>query len=150
MKQAVLKAGGERPAYFLVIAIAFTTLIPIACGPSGPELAQVSGKITYQGKPVPKGRVTFVSTAEGGRNATGELSSDGSYRLQTENPGDGALLGQYNVTVFAHDEPILDYIPRKPVQPKILAPTKYEKPDTSDLKATVQSGSNTFNFELTD
>jgi hypothetical protein len=113
-------------------------------------MAPVSGKVTYQGKPVPKGSVTFASTTPGGRNATGQLDAEGNYKLQTENPGDGALVGDYLVTIYAHDEPILDYIPKKPIPPKILAPTKYEKPETSGLKATVASGSNTFDFELKD
>ncbi|WP_254053627.1 hypothetical protein [Singulisphaera sp. GP187] len=113
-------------------------------------MAPVSGKVTYQGKPVPKGTITFASLAPEGRNATGQLDSDGSYTLQTENPRDGALLGEYNVMIYAHDEVILDYIPRKPIPPKILSPTKYEKPETSGLKATVKSGSNTFDFDLKD
>ncbi|WP_422931936.1 hypothetical protein [Singulisphaera sp. PoT] len=152
MKTPASRANGARPLRQsgLALAFTFTALIPVACGPSGPELAKVTGTVTYQGKPVPKGRITFVSTQEGGRNATGELGSDGSYRLQTENPGDGALLGNYNVTIYAHDEPILDYIPRKPVKPKILTPEKYEKPDTSGLSRKVKSGSNTFDFDLTD
>ena len=52
------------------------------------------------------------------------------------------------MTIYAHDEPILDYIPKTPVPPKLLVPAKYEKPETSGLKATVKSGSNPINFDL--
>ncbi len=124
-------------------------MIPLACGKSGPEMARVTGKVTYGGKPVPKGTITFIPVAEG-RNAVGALGPDGTYRLQTEQPGDGALLGDYKVTISAHDEAVLDYIPAKPVAPKLLAPAKYEDPKTSDLKATIKSGSNTIDFALTD
>jgi hypothetical protein len=141
---------GLNGAAELTAPIAIAALTPLACGPTGPGMAQVSGKVTYKGKPVPKGTIAFVSTNPGRRNATAEIQPDGSYKLQTENPGDGALLGEYNVTIFAHDDAVLDYIPPKPIPPKILTAVKYEKPGTSGLKATVQSGSNNLNFDLAD
>ena len=115
-----------------------------------PELGKVNGKVTYNGKPVTKGTVSFVPTSPGRRNATGTLDPNGYYKLQTETAGDGAELGDYDVTIFSHDEPILDYKPKVPVKPQPLVPTKYENPKTSGLKRTVKSGSNTFDFELTD
>ncbi|WP_435018891.1 hypothetical protein TA3x_000880 [Tundrisphaera sp. TA3] len=133
-----------------LLAVAAATLAAFACGSSGPEMARVSGKVTYKGNPVPKGTVTFLPASPEGRNATAEIQPDGSYTLQTQDPGDGAMLGDYAVTVYSHDEPVLDYVPTKPVPKKILTPQKYEKPDTSGLKAKVVSGSNTFDFELTD
>jgi hypothetical protein len=113
-------------------------------------MASVSGKVTYNGKPVPKGTISFVPVSGNGRNAVGELGPDGSYKLQTETTGDGAELGDYTVTVSAHDEEVLQYIPKTPLPPKLLAPAKYENPKTSDLKATVKKGSNSFPFELKD
>jgi hypothetical protein len=147
LKRATAKAGAGPLARLLVLAC--MSVVPLACG-SAEGMAPVSGKVTYKGKPVPKGSITFASTTEGGRNATGQLDANGYYKLQTENPGDGALIGDYLVTIYAHDEPILDYIPKKKIPPKILTPTKYEKPETSGLKASVKSGSNTFDFDLTD
>lgn len=132
-----------------VVASVSLALVPLGCGGGGPEMASVSGKVTYKGQPVPKGTITFASKA-GGRNATGQIGSDGSYTLQTENPGDGAQLGEYNVAVAAKEEVILDYIPPKPVPPKYLAPQKYENPQSSGLTATVKSGRNTFDFDLKD
>jgi hypothetical protein len=111
-------------------------------------MAAVSGKVTYQGKPVPKGTITFLTDDPKGRNATGEIGPDGSYTLQTEEPRDGAQLGEYRVTIFAHDEPILDYTPPRPIPPKLLVPSQYENPDTSGLKKTVVRGSNVFDFDL--
>jgi len=141
------KVAGRRAC---LLALSATTLAAFACGSSGPAMGRVSGTVTYKGKPVPKGTVSFLPTTPGARNATGEIHPDGSYSLQTENPNDGAQVGEYSVTIFSHDEPVLDYVPTKPVPKKILTPQKYEKPDTSGLKATVASGSNTVNFELTD
>ena len=147
MSRADTKAAA-RAAFFVATTLVAT--LPIACGPGGPEKASVSGKVTYQGKPVPKGTISFVPVSTTGRSATGAIQPDGSYTLQTETPRDGAQLGDYFVTISAHDEPILDYTPQKPVKPQLLAPAKYENPKTSDLKETVKSGSNTFNFDLKD
>jgi len=138
---------GARVGLLSFVALA---LIPLACGSDGPEMAKVKGRVTYQGKPVPKGTVTFVTNKATHRNAVGQLDANGNYQLQTELPGDGAEVGDYEVTVYAHDDVILDYTPKVPVPPKILAPEKYENPKTSGLKRTVKSGSNTFDLELTD
>ena len=150
MKRSGSDAGPGGRAVFLALAVAAVALTPLACGRSGPEMARVSGKVTYQGKPVPKGTVSFVSTDPGRRNATGQLDQSGYYRLQTEEPDDGAELGDYQVTLYSHEEPILDYRPKVPVKAQRLVPQKYEDPKTSGLKRTVKSGSNTFDFELTD
>jgi hypothetical protein len=120
------------------------------CGESGPTMGRVGGKVTYKGQPVPKGTIAFQATSPGGRNATGTIAEDGTYTLQTENPGDGAIVGDYKVAVVARDDVILDYIPKKAPPPKRLTPEKYENPDTSGLTAKVEPGSNTKDFDLTD
>jgi hypothetical protein len=142
--------GPGRRAWFLALAAAVVALTPAGCGRSGPPMGRVSGTVTYQGKPVPKGTVTFVSSDPSRRNATGQLDKNGYYQLQTEEPGDGAELGEYDVTLYSHDEPILDYRPKVPVKAQRLIPEKYENPKTSALKRTVKSGSNTFDLELAD
>jgi len=136
-----------RRTSVFVSALVATLIVP-GCGSSGPELAAVYGKVTYNGKPVPMGTVSFQPDAPDGRVAVGEIEPDGTYMLQTENPGDGAQLGNYHVAISAVDAPVLDYIPAKPVPPKRLVPEKYEKPETSGLTATVKSGSNDIPFDL--
>jgi hypothetical protein len=113
-------------------------------------MARVTGKVSYQNKPVMKGTVTFVAASPSARNASGILDPNGYYTLQTETAGDGAQLGDYDVTIYAHDEQVLDYKPKVPVKAERRTPEKYENPKTSGLKATVKSGSNEFNFDLTD
>jgi hypothetical protein len=122
-------------------------------------MAHVSGKVTYEGRPVMKGTVSFVATDPGRRNATGHLDPNGNYTLQTEERGDGAEVGNYEVTIYSHDDPTMNiggqeiipqYIPKTPIKAKRLIPEKYENPKTSGLRQTVKSGSNTFDFPLTD
>lgn len=71
-------------------------------GPGGPprgKTAKVSGKITWQGKPVAHGSITLVpSRAKGnkGRAATGAVKN-GAFALTTYEESDGALVGWHRV-----------------------------------------------------
>src|SRR5205823_12586516 len=49
------------------------------CGGGGPKTALVRGTVTYKGKPVPNGTVTFIPAS--GHHATGDIRPDGSYTL---------------------------------------------------------------------
>ena len=144
------RMGRNAPPWMRFFVVALSAMAPMACGSTGPGMAQVSGKVTYKGNPVTKGTITFQATSPGGRNATGMIDPGGYYRLQTENPSDGALVGDYVVVISARDDEVLDYIPKTPVPPKYLVPAKFEDPKTSGLKATVKSGSNPIDFELKD
>jgi hypothetical protein len=147
------------------------TLVVIGCSGDDSGLArryQVTGKVTYKGAPVPKGRVNFVPTKPAppeGRAASGDIQSDGTYSLTTAGDNDGALPGDYKVEVVSLDidlksaaanpEGIIhqgDPAHQKAIKGgKSLIPTKYNLGDTSGLKATVTAGgANQFNFELND
>jgi hypothetical protein len=117
------------------------------CGRKGGlETAPVSGKVTFKGKAIPNGTVMFVPSE--GPAATGEISSDGSYRLTTYTTGDGAVLGKHKVSITALAD-MGDALPeqRSPTPPSLL-PNKYLSHETSGLTAEVVKGNNEVNFEL--
>lgn len=129
--------------------------------PDLPKLAKVSGKVTYNGKPVTKGSVIFTPVAgdkgdASGQVATGQIGADGSYELTTFNTGDGAVIGQHTVTIEAPSEDINKLNQPKEdgtiayILPKPAVPEKYTKPSSSPLKQTVVEGANVFNLELSD
>src|SRR5437868_3529045 len=61
----------------------------------------VSGTVTFKGQPLEKGRIDFIPVdSANGRPASGEIVG-GSYSLTTAVSGDGAMPGQYKVTVTA-------------------------------------------------
>lgn len=140
-------------AVLLVAAVA-------GCGRGGSQrdvkTYPVSGKVTYNGTPVADATVTFVGSE--GHSAVGKTDADGVYHLMTFQPGDGAVPGEYQVTVVKReqtgpppseesDEDDEAIVP----PPKSLLPEKYASRDTSGLKATVKKGSNTnVDFALTD
>jgi hypothetical protein len=153
----ILTLTSPRPAgtrFFLSCSAVIVCLIVPACGESGSTLpmGKVSGKVTYEGKPLTSGTVSFVSTESGRPNANGTISSDGTYNLHTQNFGDGAALGDYNVMISSVDPK--EYNTKLPgtapreKKIKSTVPKKYDDPKTSGLKETVKSGTNTFNFDL--
>lgn len=127
----------------------------LGCGPTRPETAPVAGRVTFQGKPVAEGMITFLP--EHGRPAIGAIGPDGGYRLTTFETGDGAPPGKYTVTIEARrvtappapknmkDEVNL---PLGRTKVEWLVPERYARPDTSPLKAEVVRGANTIDFNL--
>src|SRR6266576_391459 len=83
----------------------------LGCGPSNPlGTSPVSGKVTYNGKPIEGATVSFIPDGDG-RPATAITGPDGSYSLTTLN-WPGAVPGQYTVIlrktdhVPASDQPV--------------------------------------------
>jgi hypothetical protein len=98
-----------------------------------------------------------------GRPATGAIEPDGSYRLTTHAPGDGAVPGDYVVTVEAVQ--VIEAAPppkslseeiaggaaaekARRSQVRWLAPEKYADRSTTPLKATVLDQENRLDFAL--
>jgi hypothetical protein len=150
----ILTLTSLRPASTRFVVFCFTVIVCLiipACGEPGPSqpMGRVSGKVTFQGKPMTKGTVSFISTEPGRPNANGVITPDGTYNLHTENFGSGAVLGDYNVMIGGTD-PIEYNVPLPGTAPKIAQtiPKKYEDPKTSGLKETVKSGANSIDFDL--
>jgi hypothetical protein len=124
------------------------------CGPSYPKCIGVTGQVTYRGKSVGSGIVSFTRLGPTGgkldRPAAGDLHADGSYTMRTFRSGEGVLPGEYAVTIVAFDYASKrDQFQRLPS----LIPTKYGSPQTSGLKATVPpdaAGPIRFDFDLAD
>jgi len=132
-----------------------------------------SGTVSYKGQPVAKGRINFVPKGSAGHGAHGEIENGSFGSLTTLNPGDGAVAGDYKVTVDTremdeaaakaageelakkHGMANLKQLPPE-VQAKAFAqakssvPAKYQTVETTDLTATVKEGTNKYEFELKD
>ncbi len=102
MNSAVRLAAGLCSVVLLV------GLLGCSGGAKQAATGKVSGKVTYQEKPVEAGSVTFVPIAEGAsadtgvatKPAGGAVKSDGSYVLTTYQDGDGAIVGRHKITFF--------------------------------------------------
>jgi hypothetical protein len=165
-----MKAAWKRSQPLAITFTVSAMLVVLGCGGDDSGLGRrypVSGKVTYKGAPVPHGTVTFVPTkppSPQGRAATGQIK-DGYYSMSTTGNEDGALPGDYNVAIVAMDIDLAAAVTKGEL-PKIhegdaayvkahkdakkLIPDKYGVSETSGLKATVDSGTKTLDFELTD
>lgn len=137
------------PAHDLLVVcfLMATMVIADGCGSGKPEIqfAPVSGKISYQGKPLSQGQIVMVHNS--GKMGASEIGSDGSFRLE-------APVGENLVMVDSRDQVILSQLSPKqgrPLkQPKSLIPEKYNDYVSSGLKLQVVEGGNVHDFQLAD
>jgi hypothetical protein len=129
----------------------------------------VSGTVTYNGKPLEKGKISFVPDDSKGVGASAVIDN-GSYTLSTGGNEDGARAGKYKVTITAKEDSSAkakadfakasnrtepEYVPGRflataEAQAKSLIPTGYGDVRTTTLTADVKEQSNTINFTLSD
>src|SRR5438876_932168 len=83
-----------RPGVF-VLSVAFLAMGLPGCS-RGPAVGEVSGKVTFERKPVTEGTITFINPTTGYAAEAG-LQKDGSYVVVT--PEGGLVVGDYLVMV---------------------------------------------------
>ena len=72
------------------------------CEEPGTPKVQVSGTVTFKGKPL-KGAIVSFTPKSGGLPASGTTDSAGKYALSTESNLDGAVVGDYTVSIAKYD-----------------------------------------------
>src|SRR5215469_13536013 len=83
----------------LALLVGPALLYVLGCSDDGmAKRYPVSGTVKYNGQPVAKARINFTPKGAGHQGASG-MVENGSFTLTTLSPGDGALPGEYVVTV---------------------------------------------------
>lgn len=129
-------------------------LFPLALGCGRPK-GTVIGKVTYKGKAVEKGFVTFVPGK--GTPVNAEIQSDGSYRAENVPVGEMQVCIQPPQTMLT--EPPSKTMPKDPKEYKKIKeamkegkkrsiPQKYATPGKSELAYTVKEGSQNYDIDL--
>jgi hypothetical protein len=119
------------------------------CGDRLP--GRVNGTVTLDGQPLGTGLVTF-HPAGAGALAYGVIDAGGQYVVQTGSKG-GLEPGDYVVTVAANASPASPPAPMgnrqyaEPILP-LITPLLYAKKERTPLRASVTTGSQTIDFEL--
>jgi hypothetical protein len=112
----------------------------------GNKLYPVRGTVTYpDGSPVTEGLVVFEGKDQE-KPARGEIRSDGSFKLGTFKPGDGAMPGKYRALVAPKFDPNAVDKPSKkpPFDPR------FREFNTSKLEYDVTAaGPNEFTIKVT-
>lgn len=130
------------------------SLFGFGCGGDVPKdihkgLVKVTGKVTFDGKAVTKGTISFVPADGKGEGSSSAIDGSGNYSLAQSLSAPGAMPGEYKVFIVAKDGVATMDKDGKPVEPKSLIPEKFGKIDTSGLTASVKAGqSNSIPFDL--
>ena len=123
----------HRP-FSVGMIVLFSSIAAAGCSRSPFPMAEVSGKVTLDAKPLSGGTVMFVP--EKGFAAAGTLQPDGTFRLISGRPGNGAVIGSHKVAVM----------PADPLDARI--PIMFRNAGTSGLSVEVKAGKNSFEFDL--
>jgi hypothetical protein len=111
-----------------------------------PAVVAVSGKVVFPGgQPLPGGLITFHPKGPG-KEAIAEIEKNGTFRLTSWRKDDGAMPGDYIVTVepFTYKSGNPQQVPQGHRIPK-----PYWDEDTTQLRATVTAqGPNEFTFTV--
>jgi hypothetical protein len=158
---------------FLALLAMPGLLVMVSCGTGDDILGKgypVSGTVTYNGRPLEKGEINFVSedlTKNFG--ATGAITN-GSYTLSTGENARGAQAGKYKVTISSKEDFVSkaradfqkesgvggegkippSHLAKASAASKNLIPSGYGDFNTTTLTAEVKAEPNTINFDLSD
>lgn len=138
-----------RHSFLLALIALFPLVFAVGCKDT--RMGQVTGTVTYKGKPVSPGLIYFYP--ESGPMAFGGLDESGHFTLMTKEPGDGALAGRHKVCVMPFLPAAADIGPGKPFYDPDPAniPKRYRDSTTTTLTAEVIGGQlNECTFELND
>lgn len=156
----------------LLVTIGLLVIAGCNSGASFPKTYPVTGKVTVNGKSIEGAMVTFQKE-DGKENAIGTTDSKGEFSLSMFQPGDGAVPGQYRISVsklppgvaaapttpppgqLGAAELPADYAPPQDnskggaaAAPKSEIPAKFSNDQTSGLRATIIEGPNNINLDL--
>jgi hypothetical protein len=121
------------------------------CGDSRPATVPVQGRITWQGKPLTQGIISFLpkqhSDGFPSRTAIGVIQPDGSYQLSSFRPNDGVIPGDYQVAVDMTGNRSLENT--TPAATKLDPATlRYTNPQASGLTATIPAESSPLTIDF--
>ncbi|MGQ9914990.1 MAG: carboxypeptidase-like regulatory domain-containing protein [Thermogutta sp.] len=135
-------------------------------GSNKPKTYPVTGTVTLNGQPVPGATVNFTPKEQappgqsGPQAASAVTDEQGKYQIGTFAKGDGALPGEYLVSVTKYEGggptggsgSEEEYRPPRPGEespvPKNVLPQQYANPNTSGLSVKVEAKANTYDITL--
>jgi len=143
----IITCCGLLPVKAVIGGLALSLIA--GCGSKAPiPLGQVSGTVTYNGKPLDHGNVVFMPEKGHGVPATATIGNDGSYQMSISGGHQGAPLGKFLIAVKCCEKPNEKQVRDMNFRPKSLIPEKYANVSKSGLHFEVKPGSNQFPIAL--
>lgn len=109
-------------------------------------VAQVEGTVTFNGQPIEKGSIGFVSQDSAAAETVGQEVVDGKYAIGADR---GLKPGKYKVEIYGSTQAAAPASRDPDMQSSAggnQLPEKYNR--NSELTAELKSGGNTVNFDL--
>ena len=133
---------------FLQLPLCILLLLSVGCGGDS-NIGQVEGVVSLDGEPLKRALVCFYPADA--RASAGRTDDEGHYELQYIKNVKGAVVGQHKVTISTYidreDDPSTSEFGGKGREETM--PPKYLDRRKTELSTTIESGSNTVNFDLT-
>ncbi|QDU74129.1 hypothetical protein Pan97_11340 [Bremerella volcania] len=155
----------DQQSRFFLLWLSIVAVLPFTVGcfgsSSNPDIVEVTGLVQYKGSGVEGAQVVFVPLAANASPASATTDSQGNFTLTTywnatKSQVDGAMPGQYQVTVKKTREPTQEEIDAamasgKSLQTDNQLPAKFATASKTPLKAEVKDkGENHFELVLED
>lgn len=134
-----------RPCHMFCAMFLVASFVLSGCSAPDFGVVPVSGTVKYSDGSIPKGDIATITfepdtSKADSKAATGDIMEDGTFKLTTADPHDGALPGEYKVTVM-----IMEGYP----EGVLGVADEYRDKNTTPLKATVKpSGNDPFEFTI--
>lgn len=151
-------------------ALALVAILAVLSGGCGPRVGSISGKVTYNGKALKGGNVSFVS--DGGQSFASTIKEDGTYSIPDLKSGTykvcveteslkppatqfGTAGGKDTAKPGGSEVPE-GYTPSGPpaalqaanAKKYVMIPRTYADPNSTDLTYEFKGGSDTHNIDL--
>ena len=88
----------SKKTFQCLLPVACCVLLLTACGRGGLERAVVTGRVTYQGQPVAKGKIRFIPVKDTKTPMWGAFIHDGKYEARGKG---GVPVGTHKVEIVA-------------------------------------------------
>ncbi|HEX6960375.1 MAG TPA: hypothetical protein VF175_00800 [Lacipirellula sp.] len=131
--------------YLTPLSIGIVAAVLVGCG--GEEWAYLEGAVLLNGAPVGPGVVRFEPTQESRAGAIARFGEDGRYEAISSGRKEGLPPGEYRVAIEGGEDASSESI-STPAS-KSAIPARYRDPSSSGLTVTVESGSQSHDFQLT-
>ena len=154
----LLKEEHRKMRLWQFLSVCFLLMLGTGCGEevTGPPLANVTGKITWKGKPLSGGVVILAPVGEtSGWGANARTSESGEYKLSEGKTGrPGVLPGTYRIVISHRIMPDGSEVPANDRTPPMESPAReslppeYSDKQKSKLRITIPAEGGTFDFSL--
>ena len=166
-----VSVGTRRSSRCLAVVAVPALVVLASCGTEDGfgKRYPVSGTVKYNGSPLEKGEISFVTEDMSKNFGAAGTVTNGSYKLSMGGASDGAQAGKYKVTISAKEDysekaqadfqketgstspkVLGTFAAKAAAAAKSLIPAGYGDARTTTLKAEVEAKSNTLDFNLSD